>query len=312
MKTLVALCICALAIPLSAQTKYASTKYGVSFKYPKGYGVIHGELRKDDLGLGYLGPIPMEFSAPGGVRLVTLEAQTDSYHGTDLVNAFFTVSVNRFLTRDECQQLSDGSAASLAKKIHRVQYRGVEREQAGLSHQSDSTYYHGFVKGVCYELGYVIATAGYGAVDNLKQVDRGEVSGILRGILQSVKVHPPRALTHFSNSPTIHTFDVTPLPAPANSYRISWDVKNAARDEIFLSAKCSAGLTIVDLSGGKESAFPCGAPRPVKPAKGSLDLQFSDTASQSAQGTIRIFAAGRAAASRTSTFSSAAPAASSQ
>jgi hypothetical protein len=301
MKTFVALFLCAFAIPLSAQIKYTSTKYGVSFKYPNGYGVTHGELRKDDLGLGYLGPIPMEFPAPGGVRLVTLEAQTDSYHGTDLVNAFFTVSVNRFLTRDECQQFSNGATAPLAKKIHRVQYRGVEHEEAGMSHQSDTTYYHGFVKGVCYELGYGVATAGFGAVETLKQVDRGEVSGILRGILQSVKVHPPRNITHFSNSPTIRSFDVTPLPTPANSYRISWDIKNAARDQVFIATSCADSLTITDISSGKESPFPCEVFKPVKPAKGSLDFKYTAKPGRSIQETIRIFAAGRNAASKTTT-----------
>ena len=43
--------------------------YGVSFDFPKNYDLREGDLPDMDRGLGYLGKIPMEFSAPGGVRL---------------------------------------------------------------------------------------------------------------------------------------------------------------------------------------------------------------------------------------------------
>jgi hypothetical protein len=49
----------------------------------------------------------------------------------------------------------------------------------GLGHQFSGTYYHGFSRGSCYELGYGMATAGYGAVDGMKQVDYGKVFSIL-------------------------------------------------------------------------------------------------------------------------------------
>jgi hypothetical protein len=70
--------------------KYSDTKYGVSFQYPKGYDLKEGALGDQDTGMGYLGPTPMEFVAPGGVRVVTIETPTDSYPGTDFVNAFLS------------------------------------------------------------------------------------------------------------------------------------------------------------------------------------------------------------------------------
>ena len=112
MKTFIALCLCGLSITASAQLKYSDTKYGVSFQYPKGYDLKEGTLGDQDAGMGYLGPIPMEFVAPGGVRVVTIETPTDSYPGTDFVNAFFTVSINPYLTKGECEQFTDYPAAA--------------------------------------------------------------------------------------------------------------------------------------------------------------------------------------------------------
>jgi hypothetical protein len=103
-KVLLTICVLWLAPVLTAQSKYSNSTYGISLRYPKDYELKEGKLAKNDRGLGYLGPIPMEFVAPGGVRVVTIEAPPNSYPGTDFVNAFFTVSVNRYLTKDECRE----------------------------------------------------------------------------------------------------------------------------------------------------------------------------------------------------------------
>ena len=78
-------------------------KYGISFQYPEGFVLRLGDLGDHDTGLGYLGPIPMEFVGGVGVRIATVEPPADSYLGTDYVNAFFTVSVNSDLSKGGCQ-----------------------------------------------------------------------------------------------------------------------------------------------------------------------------------------------------------------
>ena len=190
-KLLVTLCLCGLALPLSAQSKYANRTYGISLLYPKGYILKEGDLGDKDLGLGYLGPIPMEFAMPGGIRVMTVEPPVGSYPGTDFVNAFFTFSVNRHLTRQECQQFpgdTPGSGVSVTKKIRGVEFQGLRQGAAGLGHQFGGTYYHAFLRGSCYEFGYGIATSGYGTVHTLKKVEERNVFGILERILQSVKI----------------------------------------------------------------------------------------------------------------------------
>lgn len=193
MKSFIALCLCGLSITASAQLKYSDTKYGVSFQYPKGYDLKEGTLGDQDTGMGYLGPIPMEFVAPGGVRVVTIETPAGSYPGTDFVNAFFTVSINPSSTMSECEQFTDehafGPPKEPVKVISGVKFHGAGISYAGLGNQFGGTYYHGFLRGVCYELGYGLAT--HGAVDGMKQVDGAKVLSILENILKTVTIRTP-------------------------------------------------------------------------------------------------------------------------
>jgi len=53
--------------------QYSNEEYGVAFDAPKGYLLKEGDLPEMDRGLGYLGPIPMHFAQPGGIRLATVE-----------------------------------------------------------------------------------------------------------------------------------------------------------------------------------------------------------------------------------------------
>jgi hypothetical protein len=150
--------------------------------------------------MGYLGPTPMEFVAPGGIRVATADAPADSYPGTDFNSAFFTVSINPHLTAAECERFTDSPLATQnlvapkeqpVKKINGVEFHGVGLGFGGLGHQFSGAYYHGFSRGSCYELGYGMATSGYGAVDDMKQVDHGKVSTILEKILSTVAIHSP-------------------------------------------------------------------------------------------------------------------------
>ena len=292
MKTFIALCFCGLSITASAQLKYFDPKSGVSFRYPKGYDLIEGTLGNKDPGLGYLGPTPMEFVAPGGVRVVTIETPTDSYPGTDFVNAFFTVSINPYLTKGECDQFTDDPAATWkqpVKKISGVEFHGVRVSFGGLGHQFSGTYYHGFSRGSCYELGYGMATAGYGAVDGMKQVDYGKVFSILEKVLGTVTMRTP-ATGAAANSSSIHAFAIVPLGSPSNSYRVSWDVEGVETEQVWLSARCFGDLTILEGTGmgTEKSVFPCDVLGSAKSAKGSFDLEFRNMAGQEIKETIRL------------------------
>src|SRR5258707_3639606 len=71
--------------------QYSNEEYGVAFDAPKGYLLKEGELPEMDRGLGYLGPIPMHFAEPGGIRLATVQPPHGLHLGTNFLNEYFTV-----------------------------------------------------------------------------------------------------------------------------------------------------------------------------------------------------------------------------
>ncbi len=204
MKIFAMLCICLLPITVAAQAKYFNKKYGISLQFPNAYKLKEGELGEEDT-LGYLGPIPMEFVAPGGVRVVTVEIPPSSFPGTDFNTAFVTLSVNPHLTQDECKRFPDdvsGSRKPITKKISGTQFHGLEQGEGGLGHQFGGSTITRFCK-ACYELGEGIATSGYGAVDGMKKVDDRQVFAILDRILRSVRIDAAKAAVRAAASPAI-------------------------------------------------------------------------------------------------------------
>jgi len=169
--------------------------YGVSFDFPKNYDLHEGELPDMDRGLGYLGKIPMEFSTPGGVRLATIEVPRGAHPGTDFVNAFLTVSVLPNVTEAQCADFGsvEGDATPrLTRRIDGIEFRGRNESSAASMHQFSGTYLHGYSEDSCYEIGYGIATAGYGAMDGVKKVNNQSVLQKLEKILDTININAPQ------------------------------------------------------------------------------------------------------------------------
>jgi hypothetical protein len=78
------------------------------------------------------------------------------------------------------------------KEISGTKFQGAEIGGVGLGHQFSGTYCHGFSAGSCYEIDYGLATAGYGAVDGMKRVNRAEVFSILENILATLRLSRPQ------------------------------------------------------------------------------------------------------------------------
>lgn len=170
--------------------------YGVSIDFPKNYDLHEGDLLDMDRGLGYLGEIPMEFSADGGVRLVTVEVPRGAHPGTDLVNAFVTVSVFPNTTEVECsgfRSIGEKNATSKTRTIDGIKFHGKEESTTASMHQFSGVYLHGYSEESCYEIGYGVATAGYGAVDGVKKVNNAAVQEKLEKIVDSISINPPDA-----------------------------------------------------------------------------------------------------------------------
>jgi hypothetical protein len=302
-KAVAALFLSLLPIALSAQSKYTNKVYGISLEFPAGYKLHRGELG-DAYSLGYLGSIPMEFPAPGGVRLATVEVPASLYPNTDFNAAFVTVSVNQYLTREEC----DPPGTSLPKdqkvltmKIDGLEFHGADEGDAGLGHQFGGTYYHSFSEGTCYELGEGIATSGYGSVEGLQKLDAEQVFASLNTILRSVRIETAPVDINPAPPPSILSFSVSPRQnSLTGTYRVSWDVYGSDADQVWLSVGCSGDLSIsevtVAVSEGHE--FLCDASRPTQSTRGSIDLKFRNLSGSEIQEIVRLFVKGHGAVSR--------------
>ena len=179
---------------LETASHFDDDVYGISLDFPKHYDLREGELPDMDRGLGYLGKIPMEFAAPGGVRLVTIEVPRTAHPGTDFVNAFLTVSVLPNVSESQCGEFSaafDYGDQQLTKKIDGVTFHGRTESSAASMHQYSGTYLHGYAEESCYEIGYGIVTAGFGAMDGVKKVNNQGVLQKLERIIDAMTINAP-------------------------------------------------------------------------------------------------------------------------
>ena len=174
--------------------QFSNQEYGIAFDAPKGYVLREGDLPQMDRGLGYLGPIPMHFAEPGGVRLATVEAPQGLHLGTNFVNEFFTVSAHYGGTSESCAALdiaSESRGAAVTREIDSIAFHGFEERFAASLHQYSGIYLHGYANETCYEIGYGVATVGEDGASNLKRLDPDKLLLKLERMLPSVRIAPP-------------------------------------------------------------------------------------------------------------------------
>ena len=177
--------------------QYSNEEYGVAFDAPKGYLLREGELPEMDRGLGYLGPIPMHFAAPGGIRLATVEPPQGLHLGTNFVNEFFTVSAHYGSIEAVCSDFNipaESRGAPVTRTVDGTAFHGFAEHAAASMHQYDGIYLHAFKNDTCYEIGYGVATAGSGspsASSKLKNVNEENLLHKLERLLENVRINQP-------------------------------------------------------------------------------------------------------------------------
>jgi hypothetical protein len=174
--------------------QYSNEEYGVALDAPKGYLLKEGELPSMDRGLGYLGPIPMHFAEPGGVRLVTIEPPPGLHLGTNFVNEFFTVSAHYGASDAVCADFNipeESRGAPLTRTVDGIEFQGFQEDSAASMHEYTGTYLHAYANDTCYEIGYGVATAGSGISGGLKDINEKNLLRRLERILDNVHINPP-------------------------------------------------------------------------------------------------------------------------
>ncbi|MGA7293871.1 MAG: hypothetical protein WBW53_20190 [Terriglobales bacterium] len=179
-----------------ANVTYSDTNYGVSFLYPRKFTLMSGDKAQPQL--AETGDVPMNFAEPGGVTVATVELPGNSFPGTDFESAFFSVSVNRNVSEQECEHFAftdtrnaDGEPVDAEKvKIGSTEMETTSDFSASDIKQDETQYYHNYANGACYEYTIGLGTEGFGTVDGIEHVNRDEVFAKLEKILATVKVNP--------------------------------------------------------------------------------------------------------------------------
>jgi hypothetical protein len=86
-----------------ATVTYADQTYGVTFEYPRKYGLETGNAATE---LVASSPLPMNFVVPGGIALAAVELPETAFADTDLSAAYFNVSVNKDVTAEQCGEFA--------------------------------------------------------------------------------------------------------------------------------------------------------------------------------------------------------------
>ncbi len=186
--------------------QYSNEEYGVAFDAPKGYLLKEGELAEMDRGLGYLGPIPMHFAEPGGIRLATVEPPQGLHLGTNFVNEFFTVSAHYGSSETVCTDFNisaESRGAPVTRTVDGIDFHGFNEHSAASMHQYSGIYLHAFTNDTCYEIGYGVATVGASAngsgntsnssaaSGHLKNINQENLLRKLEHMLGNVRINPP-------------------------------------------------------------------------------------------------------------------------
>jgi hypothetical protein len=213
---------------------YADKTSGVSFQYPRKDALKSGDAAGEFVSSD---PTPMDFVQPGGVAVAAVTVPESTYPDSDLVSAFFNVSLNKTLTEEQCgefatpqatpaspadpatpasanvQPSTSGPVAVQPGKlmIGDMELQSSETVASQGTREEASKYYHVFENGGCYEFALKVATTG-GETDGVKHVDRKEVFARLEKILATVKINPVSAPDVTASAPAT----ATPTTAPAS------------------------------------------------------------------------------------------------
>lgn len=197
--------------------KYGDKTLGVSFRYPRRYGLKTGDSAKE---LVSEASMPMSFMQPGGAVVAAVAIPEGAYPKSDLAAAWFDVSVNKSLTAEQCGEFSSGeitptpspataaaagapttsdgtpmnsstpaepSKAGGKLMVGDMDLRSLETLASVGTGKEESKYYHVFENGACYEFALKVATTGE-SDEGGKPVDREEVFKRLEKILATVKI----------------------------------------------------------------------------------------------------------------------------
>jgi hypothetical protein len=172
---------------------YTNDAYGLTFRYPRNY-----KLKAWDAPAAEARPASLEQSMggdPAEVPLATVQVPQRLYPKTDFDDGYFSVSANRNLNQEACQQSAvvNEDSKLMTDTVNGVQFHWTENSATEGDYHSEWRSYAGFANGVCYQVQLGLArsvTPDAADQSSVKKVNGARVFARLNSILASVKIRP--------------------------------------------------------------------------------------------------------------------------
>jgi len=204
---------------------YANDAYGISFRYPLSY-----KLKAWDVPAGDAKPAALEASTgpdPDEVPLATVQMPQSMYPKTDFDDGYFSVSANKNLTEETCQQsaIVDEDSKVKTQTVNGTEFHWTQNATSEGDYNSEWRSYAGFANGICYQVQLGLSTsAAPDSADKsaVKEVNSARVFARLNSILSSVKIRsvavpavepPARASSESTYTPANNTIGQSTVPA---------------------------------------------------------------------------------------------------
>ena len=170
--------------PASKLLTFKSRDYGISFEYPWQYSYLNAKaIAKGDASLQ-----PMADGHDGQFTLARVEVPKGFYPDTDFETGYFTLSLNRDLSEQECLAALNVTrdAKTRSENLNGVDFRWVETDSGGHGSASKVRNYVAFANDTCYELEMGVRTRNDSGL--AREIDPDQVMRRLDAILHSVTV----------------------------------------------------------------------------------------------------------------------------
>lgn len=209
----------------SPTSTYTNDAYGITFRYPLSY-----KLKAWDVPTGDAKPASLDDSTGADsaeVPLATVQMPQSMYPKTDFDDGYFSVSANRNLTGETCQQsaIVDEDSKVKTQTVNGIEFHWTENATSEGDYNSKWRSYAGFANGICYQVQLGLSTsAAPDSADqsSVKEVNSARVFARLNSILSSVKIRPvavpavappARASTETADTPVNNTIGQSTVPA---------------------------------------------------------------------------------------------------
>jgi hypothetical protein len=175
----------------SDRKTYKDEAYGFEFSYPKEYKFVQGGSQNYNVGEFFLG---------SGINLATVSLLEDSYPGTNYFDSFLTVSSDLNSSENDCKKsrqegISKESELAEWQALDGLKFWRGKAIGAAAGTLAESTIYHTFSGGVCYEITLNIFEGNIGNYPEgtVAQVDKDDVFEKLSAVFETFRLQPGAA-----------------------------------------------------------------------------------------------------------------------